>query len=192
MVRVYFQVTHCYRSCLQAWCVQRRYHRVSPSYQELTTDMWQRNWGYTPGMRGSTSTANATVSRFAVLSARATNTASHIVFQWNKKIGVVIVNSDEDIACGSTVGTIRSVTSTVDGTVRLRQTRRALEGHLTYSPPRAPSSPFSPLRCLVAPLPSLPRPPAWPSSPLPPAPPSPPFTFKRSFSSLAIFHSWPV
>jgi hypothetical protein len=77
-------------------------------------------------MRGSTSTANATISSFAVLSTRATNTASHIVFQGNKKIRIVIVNSDEDIACGSTVGTIRSVTSTVDGTVRLR---RALEGH---------------------------------------------------------------
>ena len=64
-------------------------------------------------MRGSTSTANATISRFAVLSTRAAGTTSHIVFQGNKKICIVLVNSDEDIACGCTICTIRSVTSTV-------------------------------------------------------------------------------
>jgi hypothetical protein len=99
-----------------------------------------RERGYTPGMRGSTSTTNTTISRFAMLSTRATGTASHVVFQGNKKIRIIVVDSDEDIACGSTVGTIRSVTSTVHGTVRLRRgTRGTLEltrrlGHHSHRP----------------------------------------------------------
>jgi hypothetical protein len=48
-----------------------------------------------------------------MLSTRAASTTSHIVLQRNKKIRIVIVNGNENIACGSTVGTIRSVTSTV-------------------------------------------------------------------------------
>jgi hypothetical protein len=48
-----------------------------------------------------------------VLSTRAASTTSHFILQRHKKISIVVVNGDENIACGSTVGTIRSVTSTV-------------------------------------------------------------------------------
>jgi hypothetical protein len=73
----------------------------------------QKYSGYTPGNTISTSTSNAAIPRFTVLSTRTTGTTSHIVLQRNKEIRIVIVNGDENIACSSTVGTIRSVTSTV-------------------------------------------------------------------------------
>jgi hypothetical protein len=47
-----------------------------------------------------------------VLSTGAPSSASHIIFQRNKKICIVVVNSDEYISCRRTIRTIRSVTST--------------------------------------------------------------------------------